>query len=120
VRFERRRTKKLRVAFHFQFANQAGWKCDECRKNGLEERRRCGWQPGTGVTPERVVWARGRVGSVACPVSIVSALSIAWLEEFQAWKMFGAVDPRSLPARTVEAFFVLENELRKEAENAQT
>ena len=25
---QRRRTKKLLVAFHFQFSNQAGWECD--------------------------------------------------------------------------------------------
>ena len=27
-----RRTKKLLVAFHFQFSNQAGWECDACRR----------------------------------------------------------------------------------------
>jgi hypothetical protein len=42
------------------------------------------------------------------------------MEEFQAWKLFGGVDPYSLPARTVEAFFVLENELRAEVVSAQT
>ena len=26
------RTKKLIVAFHFQFSNQAGWRCDVCRR----------------------------------------------------------------------------------------
>ena len=40
---ERGGTKKLIVAFHFQFANQAGWRCDACRRNGLEKKRRCGW-----------------------------------------------------------------------------
>ena len=29
---KRPRTKKLIVAFHFEFSNQAGWKCDVCRK----------------------------------------------------------------------------------------
>ena len=42
-RAERRRKKKLLVAFHFQFSNQAGWECDACRRSGLEIRRRCGW-----------------------------------------------------------------------------
>ena len=66
------------------------------------------------------MWARGRVASVQCPVSYVSAASVGWMEEFQAWKLFGGVDPYSLPARTVEAFFVLENELRAEVASAQT
>jgi len=36
------------------------------------------------------------------------------LEEFHAWKLLGAGDVYKLPARLVEAIFVLENELRME------
>jgi hypothetical protein len=122
VRPERGRTKKLIVAFHFQFANQAGWKCEECRKNGLEAKRRCGWlaesglrgRPGAG----KMVWGRRRVFLDTCPRSFVSAESIGLVEAFAAWKLIGSGDFASLPARTADAFCVLENELRAEMSNA--
>ena len=61
------RTKKLMVAFHFQFANQAGWKCDSCRKHGLEKRRRCKRIPCAQREPgESLVWARKGVGTTVC------------------------------------------------------
>jgi hypothetical protein len=41
------------------------------------------------------------------------------LEEFHAWKLFGTAEWRELPARLVEAFFVLENEQRSERNDAQ-
>jgi hypothetical protein len=93
--------------------NQAAWKCEDCRRNGLEIRRRCGWL-AIDDEPTRVVWARGAVATDRCPVSEVSAESMALIQEFQAWKLFGSVDVFALPARTVEAFFILENELRAE------
>ena len=64
--------------------------------------------------PARVVWARGAIAIDRCPVSEVSPESIALIREFQAWKLFGSVDAFALPARTVEAFFILENELKAE------
>ena len=36
------------------------------------------------------------------------------MEEFHAWKLFGSTDYYLLPARLVEAIFLLENELRTE------
>jgi len=44
---------------------------------------------------------------------------MALLEEFHAWKLFGTAEWRELPARLVEAFFVLENEQRSERNDAQ-
>jgi hypothetical protein len=41
------------------------------------------------------------------------------IEEFHVWKLFGASDVYALPARLVEAIFVLENELRSEGMNAE-
>ena len=41
------------------------------------------------------------------------------IEEFHVWKLFGASDVHALPARLVEAIFVLENELRSEGMNAE-
>jgi len=55
----------------------------------------------------------------SCPTSFITPESIALLEEFHAWKLFGATDLYQLPARRVEAIFLLENELRSERNDAQ-
>jgi hypothetical protein len=49
----------------------------------------------------------------------VTGDSLALLEEFYAWKLFGNADPKLLPARTVDAFFVLEKELVEERANGE-
>ena len=54
-----------------------------------------------------------------CPTSYITSESMAMLEEFNAWKLFGTSDCYSLPARTVEAISVLENELRSERDDAE-
>ena len=54
-----------------------------------------------------------------CPTSYITAESIALLEEFHAWKLCGAGSVYELPARLVEAIFVLENELRTESNDGQ-
>jgi hypothetical protein len=55
----------------------------------------------------------------ACPVSVVTARSRAWLEEYFAWRLFGAHDYARLPARTVDAFSVIEKALQ-EANHARS
>ena len=64
MRVERERKKKLIVAFHFLRADGAiaGWKCEQCRRQGLEARRRCGFLPEAQRGAARVVWARGMGG----------------------------------------------------------
>jgi len=115
VRFVGGRKKKLIVAFHFQFADRAGWECADCRKKGLEERRRCGFiRIESQPIGRRVVWGRKGVAVDSCPISYVTAESSILLQEFQAWKLFGHGDVFSLPARTVEAVCILENQLRME------
>jgi len=114
VRAVGRRTKKLIVAFHFQFANQAGWECDACRKAGLEARRRCGWLPVTAATPARVVWARKGAACESCPKSYVAARSVAWVEQFWVRKRLGEKGTAGLTARDVEAFLILERECAAE------
>ena len=114
---EHRRTKKLTVAFHFQLASQAGWKCEDCRKHGLEAKRRCGWLAEDRRGPRKTVWARGRLFLDSCPKSYVTAESVSLVEAFGAWKLVGGGDFAGLPARTVDAFCVLENELRAEMSN---
>lgn len=44
---------------------------------------------------------------------------MAWLEEFHAWKLLGGESYGSMPARTVDAFAVLENELRTERNSGE-
>jgi hypothetical protein len=106
--------KKLIVAFHFQYSNPAGWKCDSCRKSGLEMARRCGWIPAALETPETVVWARGRVSVTVCPTWYVTAESLRWLEEFHAWRKLGRGSVERLGARQAEAFLILEREISAE------
>lgn len=111
MRFKRSRNKKLIVALHFRSENQAAWSCEACRNSGLEKRRRCGWLASDDCAGASIVWARGRTTLATCPNSYVTPESIALLEEYGAWKLFGAEDVFELPARLVHAIFILENEL---------
>jgi hypothetical protein len=52
-----------------------------------------------------------------CPISFITADSLAYIEEFFTWKLFRHVDHYALPAKTVDAFFVLEREWLKEQGN---
>ena len=108
------RKKKLIVAFHFQFSNQAAWRCDSCRSSGLEIKRRCGWLPAALETPRKLVWARKRVSTDECPTSTISAQSLAWIEQFYVWKRLGVNYPGELSAREIEAFLILEQEAQAE------
>lgn len=65
------------------------------------------------------MWMRGRASLATCPTSYVTPESMAFLEGFHAWKLMGAGDFYNLPARLVEAIFVLENELRMEVADGQ-
>jgi hypothetical protein len=81
-------------------------------------KRRCGWIPGPAATPERLVWARRDVSTTQCPKSYVTAGSLEWIEAYFAWKTLGVVEG-TMTARQVDAFCVLENELRKETRHGQ-
>ena len=109
MRVERRRTKKLIVAFHFLAGRPAAWKCDDCRAKGLTEKRRCGWQAGAraGGAP---VWAKRGLAIFECPTSYITAETLTFVEEYHARRMFGFGDVAALPARTVDAFSILERE----------
>jgi hypothetical protein len=106
------------VAFHFLQSNQAAWKCDACRKSGLEQRRGCG-KIGTGEKPSGVVWARKGVTLSTCPTSYITGESIALLEEYGVWKVFGHADYRRLPARLADAICLLERELTGEKNHVE-
>jgi hypothetical protein len=114
VRAERARKKKLIVAFHFQFSNPRGWNCDECRENNLEIKRRCAWVPAALLTTPRPVWIRNRIHTDVCPKSIVQAQSLGWIEEYAVWRRMGGVRTDELSAKQVDAYLVLEAELRAE------
>ena len=66
-----------------------------------------------------VVWISRAAGSVGgrlaideCPVSFVKAQSWAWIEEFVVYKRFGIGESvMNTPARTMDAFIILEDEL---------
>jgi hypothetical protein len=116
---DRGRAKKLVVAFHFQFSNQAGWNCDACRKAGLEMKRRCGWLTAALTTPARPIWTRKRISTDRCPKSVVSAQSLTWLEEFFVWRKLRGEFDIDAEARKVEAFLILEAELEAEQHDGQ-
>jgi hypothetical protein len=59
------------------------------------------------------------VSLTTCPTSYITSESIALLEEFHAWKLLGARGFYGLPARLVEAIFILENELRVESNDGE-
>ena len=119
MRANRGGKKKLIVAFHFELGNKAAWKCDTCRKSGLEKKRRCGWLPNEADSIPAIVWGRGKVFLATCPTSYITAESVALLEEFHAWKLVGAGSVYELSARLVEAIFVLEKELRAQNNDGQ-
>ena len=119
MRPERRRTKKLILAFQFQFSDQAGWKCETCRAAGLEKRRRCRFLAGFEEGSERAIWARKQVVATNCPKSSITPESLSWIEEFYAWKLAGGMDYRTMSARQVDAFSVLERELAAERREAR-
>jgi hypothetical protein len=62
----------------------------------------------------RPVWSRSRVHTFNCPKSFITADSVTLLEEYWAWKRAGGVSYLALEARALEAFALLDSELRKE------
>ena len=90
-----------------------------CRLQGLQVRRRCGWDPESAAQPEKVIWARRSARVSECPKSYITAESLAWIEAYQAGRVFGFGDVFELPARTVDAFCVLELELAKEKKHGE-
>ena len=91
------------------------WNCEECRKQGLESRRRCGFLAEEKRGPRRLVWARGSVGIEECPRSYCSAESAELVERFFVSRISGARDWGELRAREADAFQVLEEEWRSTA-----
>ena len=118
MRSGRSRNKKLIVAFHFQFANRAGWNCDACRKTGLEKKRRCGFLGAEERGAPRLVWARKRAQAEECPKSLVTGESLALVEEFFIRRQLGITDTLEMAARKVDAFVILRGEMEREERDA--
>ena len=114
MRADRDRKKKLIVAFHFQFANRAGWDCDACRRHGLEKKRRCGFLAEAERGEPRLVWVRKRVRAEECPKSLVSGESLSLLEEYFVRRRLGMADAVEMSARKVDAFLILREEMERE------
>ena len=102
------------VAFHFSRGNEAGWRCDVCRENGLERARRCGWLPEHERGLEAVVWARRGVRVSECPRSLVTPASAAEVERFWIWQAGGGKLTLGMSAKRAEAMLVLRGELERE------
>lgn len=51
--------------------------------------------------------------SEECPRSFVSPQSVAWIEEFHAWRVGRLRELLPLPSKTAEAFAVLEGETER-------
>lgn len=63
------------------------------------------------------MWARKGVVATRCPKSLITAASRGWIEEYLAWKVLGGADYRTMSARQVDAFLVLEEAWRAERNN---
>lgn len=119
MRAERRRTKKLIVAFHFLRSDQSRWKCEECRKQGLDARRRCGFLPEDRRGPRKLVWIRNKTGTEECPKSLMTPASAELVERFWVWKACGSGGWTELTACEADAFQALEEECRAEIANGE-
>ena len=114
MRSERDRKKKLIAAFHFQFSKRAGWDCGTCRQQRLEEKRRCGFLPAGQRGGPRIVWGRKLIQVEECPKSLVTGESLALVEEFFVRRRLGIPYSPELPARNVDAFLILSDEMERE------
>jgi hypothetical protein len=85
----------------------------------LVQLRNCAWTAENPGAANRLVWARGNVVSHRCPKSIITASSLAFLEQFHIWKELSGLDLFALDARTAEAFLLLDREWRKELQDGE-
>jgi len=94
--------------------DRAGWDCEQCRRQGLDVRRRCGFLPEDRRGPRKVVWARRRAGTEECPKSFVTPESVAHVEKFVVWKLSGGGALWGFTAREADALLTLDEEWRAE------
>jgi len=98
----------------------AGWRCEQCRRQGLEATRRCGFLAEERRGPRRIVWGKGGVSLDECPTSAISPQSVEWLEKYLAWKLAGGGDVLKVDSRVAEAYLTLEKEWRESQDGIQS
>lgn len=65
------------------------------------------------------MWARRGVLAERCPRSVITAESLAWIEEFEIWRLGRTPSLLDLDARKADAFWLLEGEKAKEGIDGQ-
>ena len=68
----------------------------------------------------RIVWGRGPVHVDECPKSLITGNSLSLLDEFFANRALGIAATAETPARTVDAFLILREQLEREERNGTT
>lgn len=71
------------------------------------------------AAPPKVVWARRGVVAEQCPRSLITAESLARIEEFEVWRTDRAPSLLEMDALKADAFWILENERARECANGQ-
>jgi hypothetical protein len=84
-----------------------GWKCDECRRFRLEERRGCPFTGAAARNGDKVVWARHGAATAQCPKTVLTGESFRQLELFAGWQMSPNADVSRWPAKDVDALHYL-------------
>ncbi len=115
VRAERRSNEKTDRRIPFPSREPGRVEMRRCRRQGLEERRRCGLWRRRSRGPGRLVWARGRVSTEECPKSLVTPAEYRIDREDSLYGRWagGVLD---LTARELDAFLAMEKEWRAEAD----
>ena len=62
----------------------------------------------------RLVWIRKRAQAEECPKSFVTGESLSLVEEFFVRRRLGMPDSIGMPARKVDAFLILREEMERE------
>jgi hypothetical protein len=99
-----------------------------CRQNGLEVKRRCGFLPDDKRGEARIVWGRKQTQTDECPKSLVTGESLAMVEEFFVRRRLGVGDSigiealgiEAMAARKVDAFLILRDEMEREERDGKT
>jgi hypothetical protein len=112
---DRGRKKKLIIALHFQKSDPAAWRCDVCRRQGLDVSRRCAWLANSRPST-KPIWIGGTVPVYQCPKSLITADSLYWIEGYSQWK-FAGHELNEIAARDVDAYLLIEQESQREKEN---
>jgi hypothetical protein len=114
MHFDPGRKKNLTLAFHFYLSGADRWLCQPCRSAGLEEKRRCGWLNTEFNSAGQPVWTRRDIHTTCCPKPLIHPETLSWLEGYAVLKKLGGALAFSSPAKTVDAYVLLEDLTLKE------